>query len=265
MTVLATLDGAVVEAWRPDFPEQQLIDVRDATGLVEYAATDTRRLDRVDLTTGAVQWTRDFGTGSVVFRAGPELVGVLRPDGQVEFLRWTDGESVAALSVNVPQPLVHIRCIHDAERLFLILSGSRNDPGLEAATPGGGIQSNEGHRRLIINGDCYALDRASLELLWNTPISNASLLLDQPVDVPVLICNELRYPPDRIGQGALVGRVRVIDRRSGDVLYDADTPAVHNYFLVERDPEQGWVELRLPGQIFRFDFNPKSQLRNELP
>jgi hypothetical protein len=265
MTVLGALDAAVVEEWQPEFQEQNLIAVRDATGLVVYRGDDACRIEAVDLVSGGIEWTREFPSGAVAFRAGPDLTGILKLDGQVEFVRWQDGESVAGLSVDVPQPLVHVRCIHDAEQLYLILSGSRNDPGLEAATPGGGIQSNEGHRRLIVNGDCYALDRDSLELQWRTPISNASLLLDQPADVPLLICNELRYPPDRIGQGALVSRVRIIDRRNGELLYDAENPAVHNYFLIERDPGQNWVELRVPGRVVRLDFEPKSQPANELP
>jgi hypothetical protein len=258
ITVLSALDGSVVKEWNPGFQEEQLIAVWEATGLIESAGDQQYRLDAVSLRHDEIVWTRELTADSTAFPAGPDWQGVLHPDGQVEVLRRSDGGTAGTLSVDVPQPLVHIRCLHDAERLYLILSGSRNDPSLEAATPGGGIQSNEGHRRLIVNGECYALDRNNLKLQWRSPISNASVALDQPVDVPLLICNELRYPPDRIGQGAMVGRVRVIDRRTGELLYDDETAAVHNYFLIERNAEAGWVELRLPGRVIRFDFAEKS-------
>ena len=72
--------------------------------------------------------------------------------------------------------------------------------------------------------------------------------------MPLLICNEQRVPTDG-NAGVFVGRVRVFDRRHGRQLFDEASSGIHNYFVVERDVDAGWVELRLPGRVVRFDYS----------
>lgn len=253
MDLIRALDGALLHTAALPFQTQHLLSVQGLTALV-MGGDNPVQLQALSFLDGSILWSRDFPAGSLAFPVDDELHGVLQPDGTVEFLNWIDGSTAGTVEIDVPQPLIHFRCLADADCLNLIVSGARNDPGLEAATPAGGIHSNEGHRRLIINGHWSAIDRESMKHRWQAPIDNSSLLLDQPVDVPLIIMNELRQPPDRIGQGALVGRVRAIDRRTGELIYDEHTAAVHNYFIVERDAEAGWVELRLPDRTVRFDY-----------
>lgn len=260
--VIRALDGAHLRTIDVPFQSHQILAVQGTSALVA-SVSNPYRLEAVSLLDGSSLWGREFPAGSLAFPVDSELHGLLRPDGTVEFLNWKDGRTVGETTVDLPQPLVHIRCLSDAKRLHLIVSGGRNDPGLESATPAGGIHSNQGYRRLIVNGHWSAIDRESLELLWQSPIDNASIPLDQPADVPLIVWNELRHPADRIGQGSLVGRVRVVDRRTGELIYDEQTAAVHNYFIVERDPDAGWVELRLPDRTVRFDYAAGTPLETD--
>lgn len=279
MSVHHAVDGSLVEERAAPLQLAGLLKVFGCDALLE--ATDPgappeagHRLTSFDVARFAENWSRTFPRGSVCFPVDERWFGVLEvasaqrePAGpesgrresteamsRLHFLSLDDGRTLASHPVTVPRPLVHLRTIIDEHRIIVVLSGMRMDEGLEAATRGGGIHSNESFRRIIVNGPWYAFDRSTGEPLWCATLDNASLLLDQPVDVPILVCNELRYPADRIGQGALVGRVRCFDRRSGDLLYDDQVPAVHTYFLVERDVDEHWVELRLPGRVVRFDY-----------
>ena len=118
---------------------------------------------------------------------------------------------------------------------------------------------NEGYRRAPVNGTWHAFDRGSGAWRWSRVIDNASLLLDQALDVPLLVFNEHIHPPDSMGQGTLVQRVRCFDRRTGELLHESQGSAPHNYYVVERDEAAGWVDLRLPGQIVRFDYSAQSE------
>ncbi len=208
----------------------------------------------VDLATNRELWRLPISETAVCFPVDSRRCGTLTPEGIVQFVSLADGAITATHQVETPERMVRVRTLLDPERIFLVVSGPRDDPLLEQATPGAGIQSNEDHRRLIVNGWMSAFDRATERHLWSTRIDHASIALDQDVDVPVLVLNELRRDSGAEGGASFRGRVRCLDRRSGEILLDEETAAMHNYFLIERDADAGWVELRLPKRIFRLDY-----------
>ena len=129
--------------------------------------------------------------------------------------------------------MVRVLAFVDPDSIHVIVSGPPSDPAFP--TPAGGVHLNEGYRRATVNGTWHAFERDSSALRWSRAIENASLLLDQALDVPLLVFNEHIYPPDSVGQGTLVQRVRCFDRRTGELLYESQVSAPHNYFVVERD------------------------------
>ncbi|MBL8849151.1 MAG: PQQ-binding-like beta-propeller repeat protein [Planctomycetaceae bacterium] len=253
------LDGRPLDAEPLIAPPHNWLSIHGCSALIEQpvqpgTAGGNYELSSFDLSTNAESWRRTLPPRTIAFPVDHRWCGVLSTDGTLQFLKLTDGTTVAQHSLTVPQPLIHVRSIIDAQRIIVIVSGMRDDDGLEAATRGGGVHTNENYRRLIVNGEWSAFDRTTGNHLWTQPLENASLLLDQPVDVPLLVCNEQRVPASG-NVGAFVGRVRVFDRRHGRQLLDEASSGIHNYFVVERDVDAGWVELRLPGRVVRFDYS----------
>lgn len=259
--VLDALDGRLVRSGPAGYTEDQVLQtegtgvLREEVDATEAGGSAGLRIERVDIALGITVWDAAYPPGAVCFPIDQELCGVLAPGGLLRLVRLVDGTELASHSVDVPATVTRIVRLCDADSLFVVISGPRTDAALEAATPAAGLHTNEGHRRAIVNGTWHAFDRSTGALRWSRPLDNASLLLDQAFDVPILICNEHTYPPDRIGQGVPVQRIRCFDKRSGELVYEGFHDARHNYFIVERDAAAGWVELRLPGEVVRFDYS----------
>jgi len=262
--VRSALDASLVrEDERTDHGTELL--QRGVRVLYEQPGADRLQFSMVDLASGRTVWTRQFKSDAESFPIDEELLGVFEKPDQLRFLRLADGETVASHAVSAPEPLVQILAFVDATSVYVILTGARSSRGLEAATPGAGFHANDGAGRFLVNGPWHAFDRDSLALRWSSTLENASLLVNQPRDVPLIVTNELAFPDESAGRGVPTGRVRCFDRRSGEQLFDEQVGGVHTYFLVERDPDAGWVELRLAGQIVRFDYAPPEQTETSAP
>jgi hypothetical protein len=148
-----------------------------------------------------------------------------------------------------------VDCVVDQHYLFVSLSGAIDDPALLRSTRAAGLHLNDGYRRRLVNGVLCAFDRRTSALLWQRPFENVVLPLDQVMDVPILFCNESRAPAGEQSNGAFEGRIRCFDKRTGELLYDWTIGVPNVYFAVERNLDGLWVELRLPGQIVRFDYS----------
>lgn len=259
--VLNAFDGSVLRTGPAGYAVDQVLQTSGARLLRESAGSPVAgrsppyQIELLDLTTGQPVWSAEFQAGSACLPIDPAVCGVLEPEGMLHLVRLADGVALASHRVEVPETVTRIVSLYDADTAFVVVSGPRTDAALEAATPAAGLQTNEGRRRAIVNGAWHALDRHTGALRWSRTLDNASLPLDQALDVPLLVCNEHTYPADRIGQGVPIQRVRCFDKRTGELVYDGVHDARHNYFIVERDESAGWVEVRLPGEVVRFDYS----------
>ena len=260
VTVLDPVDGSIVDEAPYRLPAE-------AAQLATYGRRALLRtgdsVALLDLVTNLEEWRRSIPETTVCFPIDSDRIGLVTPGGGVEFVAVADGETTSTHQIDMPERMVRVRVLEDPRRFYLAVSGPRDDPELEQATPAAGIRSNEGHRRLIVNGWLSAFDRETEERLWSAPLENASLALDQDVDVPLLVLNELRKAPGGEGGALFQGRLRCLDRRSGALLFDEESQATHNYFLFERDIDAGWVELRLPRRIIRFDYAAPDKTESE--
>jgi hypothetical protein len=263
--VVSALDGSTVEAreWDhralltasgcnvlvdnlPALPQEGAAAVRDG---------DTYRLDMIDLVSGHTVWSHEFAAGAGAFPIDSARCGVVEPGGAIHFVSLADGTAALVAEVDCPNPLLAVDCVVDQHYLFVSLSGAIDDPALLRSTRAAGLHLNDGYRRRLVNGVLCAFDRRTSALLWQRPFENVVLPLDQVMDVPILFCNESRAPAGEQSNGAFEGRIRCFDKRTGELLYDWTIGVPNVYFAVERNLDGLWVELRLPGQIVRFDYS----------
>jgi hypothetical protein len=261
--VLRALDGERLRSFAAGHsPDQVLLTsgsriLLEAGGIEPSGVRSPYALTQWDLVGDAAVWKAEFPAGTACFPVDVRRCGVLAPEGTMTLLRLDDGQPIASHTVEMPPQVVRVVAFVDPDSIHVIVSGPPSDPAFP--TRAGGVHLNEGYRRAPVNGTWHAFDRDSGEWRWSRAIENASLLLDQALDVPLLVFNEHIYPPDSMGQGTLVQRVRCFDRRTGELLHESQGSAPHNYFVVERDEAAGWIDLRLPGQIVRFDYSAQSE------
>ena len=212
----------------------------------------TPQLTLCDMTNGEPVWSRTIPAESICFPVDAGLSGLLEPDGTVRLIDLSSGADFVSHQIERPRQLTGVSTILDRDTLFLLLSQPIDDPGIQATIRTDGNSPNSGFRNFEVNGSMHAFERNSGQLRWSREVDNAVAVLDQAEDVPILIFKELRIAEP--GSSLLQNRIRVLDKRTGEILLDetSDTP-ISRYFL-ERDRQEGWLEIHCPNQIYRFDY-----------
>ena len=74
----------------------------------------------------------------------------------------------------------------------------------------------------VINGDVFAFDRLTGELLWNRNVSDEAIDLQQPVDLPVLIFSSRITETIANRRTANRTGILILDARNGKTVYEED-------------------------------------------
>lgn len=216
-----------------------------SSSVLAQHAGDGQRAFVVDLKTGLRAWTLPAGT-THLFRADTETIGHLRADGELTLHDLISGRSVARLKVEVPATIDGVACTYDRNRWFIaihtIKNAGKEELPITFSTP--------------LNGRLVAVNRADGQLLWERSVEKAQLPLAQPGSVPVLVLVWTR----RGGPGN--SRIddtfyHLIDKRTGETLYEKFETGNDALFLIEPDPSQRRVEIRTNRRTFRIDYSAR--------
>ena len=115
-------------------------------------------------------------------------------------------------------------------------------------------QPNGAYRLKFINGPLYAVNRHRPKILWKRDLQNEPLGLDQSRTAPVLV--QIWKLPSKDRNNASEGMLRVIDKRTGKALTERRNVDVLPYFLLNPDPQQAILELKLTQETIRMNFAP---------
>jgi hypothetical protein len=158
------------------------------------------------------------------------------------------GKEVLAAQMD-PQHLSgiqQIRLVRDAANFYVLTSGAA-DPRLQQF---GGVLPNllpgTGMRSIPVNGMVYAFDRARGQIAWRAEAPSQMLLLEQFADLPFLVFTSRYVAPNKFvnGQPTQVVAVRVIDKRTGKMLYDQSmSQNTQQFHTLTRDDATEAVEL----------------------
>jgi hypothetical protein len=167
-----------------------------------------------------VLWKHEFDRSAKATLIGREALAVLDNEGRARIIRLDD-EGTVELSTDElekERTLVEVFAIRSGDVDILIANGPNR--GGSNPVPGGA-------RNPRIDGHVYAFDRMTGELLWRTekdkPITNQSIILDQPAELPVLVFASYSYK--RFGGPApAMHNILCLDKRTGKLLYDKEEP-----------------------------------------
>lgn len=195
-------------------------------------------------------WRHEFDRGAKATLIGREAVAVIDGEGRAKIIRL-DEKGTVELETDLlekERTLVEVFALRSADVDVLIANGPNR---------GGGNPVPGGARNPRIDGHLYAFDRGSGKLLWRTekgkPITNQSIILDQPAGLPVLVLASYSYKRFG-GPTPATHQVLCLDKRTGKLLYDNEQPNPIYGLAIRGDKTEGSVTIDTSQQRIRLTF-----------
>ena len=138
-----------------------------------------------------------------------------------------------------------VSILEDAKLFYLAFNGPADTQTYPWGGPYPNLLPNTGMRSLMVNGNIYAFDRGTYKLRWRAEGLHQMIVLEQFKDLPVLLMTA-RYQKATGGgpaRGQIHGAaVRVIDKRTGKLLYDQDEPGLSQFYALHADLRAGRID-----------------------
>jgi hypothetical protein len=103
-----------------------------------------------------------------------------------------------------------------------------------------------------VNGPLYAIGRNQPRIIWKRDLNQEPISLDQSRAAPVLI--QLWKLAAKGANNASEGMLRMIDKRTGKVSFEQSSVEILPYYLLNPDPQQSILELKLTQQTIRLRY-----------
>ena len=272
LEILSAIDGRKLEDGVGVSSPDSLIHHR---GSLVWTATrgENIRLELHDLRNGQSVWARIEPADSLIAVLDPETLAVVTRKGELNLLAARTGIPICEpLAVNADS-MTGIVAWHDPERWYLALtteigvtpanklaskqSDSKLLPTNNANARLSALkapQPNGAYRLKFLNGPLYAVNRHHPKILWKRDLQNEPFGLDQSRAAPVLVQIWKLLPKGN--NAASEGMLRVIDKRTGKTLMERRNVDVLPYFLLNPDPQQAILELKLTQETLRMNYAP---------
>ena len=270
LEILSAIDGRKLEDGVGFSSPDELIHHR---GSLVWTASrgETVRLELHDLRNGPLIWSRVDHADSLSAVLDPETLAIVTPNGELNLLAARTGIRICEPMTVDADSMTGIVAWHDPERWYIALTAEigatpanktaskPSDPKLLPANVArlGALkapQPNGAYRLKFINGPLYAVNRHRPKILWKRDLQNEPLGLDQSRTAPVLV--QIWKLPSKDRNNASEGMLRVIDKRTGKALTERRNVDVLPYFLLNPDPQQAILELKLTQETIRMNFAP---------
>lgn len=246
LEVLSAVDGRKIgeHAWK--LSPETLVHHRGTLAWTVLRNHECR-LELHDLRANKLVWSRKDHHDARVAVLDPETLVIATPDGFLHILAARTGAALCEpIAVNTASPAGMVAW-HDFEHWFIALNHPSPDSGSWNR-----LRPSETYRRQLVTGMLLAIDRQQPRILWQKELVNEPLSLDQSRASPVLIQNWKLS--SRRDVSMVDGILKVTDKRTGINLIDEPRESAMPFFLLNPDPQQGILELKLPRETIRMFF-----------
>jgi outer membrane protein assembly factor BamB len=155
-------------------------------------------------------------------------LAIYEPDGQFRLIEGETGREQISLKLDPTPNTQFVTVLRDPERLYICVSdrleigGSRSLVGpLSKARPA--------------EGNLFAVDRRTSELLWKQEMHRQAVTREQPGRWPILVFSivQTQFQQERPGTPSRTTSIRLINRSTGETVYQGELPT-------SRDGLRGW-------------------------
>ncbi|OYV95768.1 MAG: hypothetical protein B7Z73_01940 [Planctomycetia bacterium 21-64-5] len=247
-TVYRLLDGEEVGHRAVPLADQRVLTRGRLVLTWELAGGGEGTLRLFDAWKQADLWKKKFNARSRFSTVGDEAVAVVEPDGHLSVLSLPDGQATIDAEIDKEPALQDVYLLRSAEVDVVITNRATNHrPNMNvAAIPG---QAGT----VLVNGTAYGFNRQTGQRLYHQTLSHKGLILNQPVDLPVLVFAATVQRPARNPQGAR-GELACLDKRTGRFVFQQEMEQQMALVDTVADPEKHEVLVRTPVQSYRLKF-----------
>ena len=242
LVVLSAVDGRKIEERTTAHAPAAMIHHRDA---LVWTLTQEKavQLELHNFRSGAVVWSRTEPPKTQVTVLDAETLGIARPDGEFHIIAARTGAPIAGpLNVKV-ESLSGIVSWYDTERWYVALTGQSSQLNSLKS-----LQVNDSYRLKFMTGTLFAVDCSQPKVLWQRELKDEPLALDQSRTSPVLV-QLWKMPP----KGSEL-MLRLIDKRTGTVVFERTKEDYSPYYLLNPDSQQGVLEMKLARETIQINY-----------
>ena len=255
--------NASVYTFEPE-PGEELrfrIAVQQGGCLLLRRNTEASALEWYNLRSGTTEWSIPLAADSLVSNIVDGHVAVLSDSNRLQIYNTMQGTQIT--DVDVP-------AAPDGMYLYLRSSGRQWIVVTDVFDPEHDEQNPAGDS-VIVSGQVYSVSQQNGGLTWSTAIEHEWLrvLRPQPKQgplpptAPFLVLLKRPYPdrgPNGLRVGPVVYKVKVVDVRSGDMLYeDDDVGRSLSFFWTRLNADKNTIELSFDKRIVTFDYSGKDK------
>lgn len=210
-------------------------------------------LELKDARDGSVVWAQPLDAKSVPFVVDEGTIGIVKAEGRLQLIAAETGLPIAEeLTIEVPDKVERILCLHDAQRWYIAISGPvPRLTNLQAQQLWGGLRVS------FINGWLYGIDRQTTAICWRRFLESEPLpqYISHVAPVLVQMWRRNSVGPGR-NESEEEGVLRVIDTRTGvDVLTHRDL-SLHPYSVLNPVTGRESVDILTQRMTFHLNYAP---------
>ncbi|MEZ6127548.1 MAG: PQQ-binding-like beta-propeller repeat protein [Planctomycetaceae bacterium] len=231
--------------------------VQSDGALIQRRNIQASALERYNLQTGETDWSIPLPADTLVSNVDDNHVAVLADGKRLQIYDTLTGTRVA--DMDVPEAPAGLY-------LYLRRSGGQWLVITDVFDPEHDEQNIAGES-VIVSGQVYSVRQQDGSLSWSRPILHESLRMLRPGEphgplppvAPFLTLLRHPYPPagpNGLRRGPVVYKVKVLDVRTGQMLYeDEDVGQNLNYHWLRFNVEKNSIDLSFDKRILTFDYS----------
>lgn len=209
--------------------------------------------------TGKTVWSKAFQKSSLWTRVGNDELAVLqRNDGRFFIVNGHDGSSSIDTEVKAQPQAIAINVQSSIDRHVLIV----NHPTQTQA-----MRVHSGRRGSVnVHGTIHGIDRHTGVVRWSTEVSNQTVDLNQPAEIPILVLSSLISKRSRPGTQRPSLELLCLDKRTGKIIFEPKSGLEGGIWGYHAAPEQNTVRIDLQRSSILLTFTaPPAESSPEQP
>jgi len=198
-------------------------------------------------------WSREFDMTAKGAIAGGEEIAIQETSGKFVLLKMATGQPLIETKLETESSLAAVYIFRSSEQYLLVSSQINGQAMAVDNNNRRNFQPPMGEQFTpLVSGHVYAFDRTTGKMCWLLPVEvqRHGLILNQPVDMPVLTFIRHSFEQTKVGGGAQMrSNILCLDKRDGRAAYVNDGLTNHSLhmFDVSSDVEAKTVKMVYQG------------------
>jgi hypothetical protein len=253
LQTLSAIDGRLLNERPWNLPPDDVL-MHDGSMVWSVVRQPVTTVQAIDAHTMSTVWSRKFAAKSIPFAMDQTAIGVLETNGVLNLMASRTGAPLGEpLTVEVPERVERIICLHDRHRWYLAVSGPvPRLQILQAEQVWGGWQMG------FVKGWLYGIDRQNAGITWRRYLDSEPLQYAGHGVAPVLVQVWQRSVDEDQSEGPRERILKVIDTRTGRQIMNRCDKGMQPYWALLPDENFEKLDIHTERETFRLIYTSKT-------